>query len=79
MGILRFFLIFIIVSYLIIYLIGIIGKWAVKRWLNKMQDPNNKQTTNKKEGEVTVNFGRKTQRKHFNKDDGEYVDYEEVK
>jgi len=32
----------------------------------------------KKEGDVTIDFDKRTDKKMFNKDSGEYVDYEDV-
>jgi hypothetical protein len=74
---LKFFLIFIA----IVYLIGYVGRLFLSRWLKKMQNPNNfqnNQQTVRPEGAVHINKKTST-KKHFDKQDGDYVDYEEVK
>lgn len=72
---------FLIIFIGIVYIVGYIGRLLIGQWLKKMQNPNqfqNKQQQVRPEGEV---FVKKTtdNKKHFNIDDGEYVDYEEVK
>ncbi len=73
---------FIFIAFLIIYLLGYIGRYLLSRWLKKFQQGAQGQATqggkSQKEGEVTIN-NNPTEKKHFSKDDGEYVDYEEIK
>ncbi len=75
---LKFLLIFIA----IIYISGYLGRLLLGRWLKKMQNPsqfqNNQQQQHRPEGEVSVDK-KANDKKHFEKGDGEYVDYEDVK
>lgn len=41
-----------------------------------MNNRNNNQK--KKEGDITIHFDKRTDKKMFGKDSGEYVDYEDV-
>ena len=57
--------------------------WIVWRILNSVNSyrakaPNPQQTTSKKEGETTVNYVP-PKKKSVGDDEGEYVDYEEIK
>lgn len=72
---LRFFIIFLIVM----YLIGFVAKWAIKRWIKNINKSNNNYNnySNKPEGEVTLKYN-KAKDKKIKKDEGEYIDYEEV-
>lgn len=67
---------FIIILLAVIYLGGLISKWIVKRWLRNFSNKNSYQ--NKKEGEITVKYTQPMEKK-IKKEEGEYVDYEEVK
>jgi hypothetical protein len=74
---LRFILIFI----LVIYLLGILGRWLLVFWVKRMvkRAENFQQSTkNHKEGEITVDFNPGNSKK-FDSSTGDYVDYEEVK
>jgi len=74
---LRFILIFI----LVIYLLGILGRWFLLFWVKRMvkRAENYQQNTkNQKEGEITVDF-KPGNSKKFDRSTGVYVDYEEVK
>ena len=58
----------------------------LKSFINKAQENFNNQMNrnqdNRREGEVKIDFNKKTnsdKRKRSNDDEGEYVDYEEVK
>lgn len=44
----------------------------------KTQSPNKSNNTQRKEGEVKIETNIQ-QKSYFNKNDGEYVDYEEIK
>ena len=69
---------FILITFLVIYVIGFLFKLWLKYFLKKtVKNMTNQNQTNKKEGEVTVEY--KNDNKKFNSDIGEYVDYEEVK
>lgn len=67
---------FIIILLAVIYLGGLISKWLVRRWLKNVSNKNS--YPRQKEGEVTVKYTQATEKK-IKKEDGEYVDYEEVK
>lgn len=67
---------FIIILLAVIYLGGLISKWIVRRWLKNFSNKNSYQK--KKEGEVSIKYTQPTEKK-IRKEDGEYVDYEEVK
>jgi hypothetical protein len=74
---LRFILIFI----LVIYLLGILGRWLLLFWVKRMvkRAENFQQNTkNQKEGEITVDFKPGSSKK-FDSSTGDYIDYEEVK
>jgi hypothetical protein len=45
---------------------------------NVNQQYKNKHRNTRKEGDVTINPNSKKDKKHFKKEDGEYVDYEEI-
>ncbi|OFX56704.1 MAG: hypothetical protein A2046_00195 [Bacteroidetes bacterium GWA2_30_7] len=69
---------FILITFLVIYVIGFLFKLWIKMFLKKaVKNMNNQSQPIKKEGEVTVEY--KNDNKKFKSDDGEYVDYEEVK
>lgn len=72
---LKFLLIFLIV----IYLLGYLGRIFINNWLRKMsnQARENHSNHNQKEGDVTINM-QKGSSKKINKNDGDYIDYEEV-
>lgn len=72
---LKFLLIFLI----IIYLVGFVFRLIVRNWFNKMtnQNPRDYEKNKKKEGDVTIERKPKKD-KTFDKDEGEYVDYEEI-
>lgn len=73
---------------LIYFLIWIITKrifpFLLKRFINKMNNPLDDRQNDffgnkkKKEGEVTIDYAPKKE-KNIGKDNGDYVDYEEVK
>lgn len=73
---------------LIYFLIWIITKrifpFLLKRFINKMNNPLDDRQNDffgkkrKKEGEVTIDYAPKNEKK-IDKDNGDYVDYEEVK
>lgn len=71
---------------LFIFLISYLLKWLfgflIRRWLNKMAGQNGfnaNQYHNRPEGDVKVENKQSANNKRFTKDDGDYVDYEEVK
>ncbi len=75
---------FIVIFLLVIYALGFIGRILLRHYLAKMasrfangfQQNNHHQT--KREGEVTVDV-KPEQGKAYNRNIGEYVDFEEVK
>lgn len=72
---------FLLIFFIIIYLLSFIGKWFFTSLVNKATSGshfNSGQQNNRPEGDVSVQ--KEPQKsKLFKKDDGEYVDYEEVK
>jgi len=79
MAVLKFLLIF----FIVIYLLGYLGKLLFIYWLKKVmnQKMNQNAYEQKKEGEVTINKNAKTTKtaKKYNTSNSEYVDYEEIK
>ena len=71
---------FLLIFFIIVYLIGYLGRIFLKNWLRKMSGQNNQQYNYKQkpEGEVTVDTNPKNSKKGKFKD-GEYVDFEEIK
>ena len=78
MGFLRFIFIFIVV----VYLLSLIFKFALKRFAKKVQrnfDNQQQEYKNqgKQEGEITVEYNKKKKKNSFDGDD-DYVDYKEI-
>ena len=76
---LKIFLFFV----MLVFLGGILSRYLLKRFFKNMQqnmrDPYQQRTNRKKEGKVTIEYDKKKRRgKKFRKDQGDYVDYEEV-
>ncbi len=71
---------FLVIFFSVIYLIGLIVKWFLKRWFVSLsqQNQNNNEQKSQKEGEVTIDYSENTDKK-MGANDGEYVDYEEIK
>ena len=68
---------FLLILFLVIYVLGYIAKFFFARWVKKVSEMQNPENFNrKKEGEVTVNQTQQKQSRF--KDEGEYVDFEEV-
>ena len=70
---------FLLIFFIVIYVLGYVGKWFFAHWIKKMsnQQMNQKEYNNKKEGEVTIDV-KETKNGNKFKGDGDYVDYEEV-
>jgi hypothetical protein len=67
---------------LLVFIGGFISRYLIGRYFRNIRDNihnqyNEKQKERQKDGDVTIN-SKKRNKKHFDKDDGEYVDYEEV-
>ncbi len=77
MALVRFLLVL-----LVIYFIGrIFSRFILRSYVKNMKrnfENQNTQYSNKKEGDVTINPNSKNDKK-FNKGEGDYVDYEEIK
>ncbi len=78
MGFLKFLLFFFIVT----YLLGIIGRFLLRRYVKKFQkhfeqQQSNFQNQHKQEGEITIQKNVNNE-KIINKSDGDYIDYEEI-
>ena len=71
---------FLLIFFIVIYLIGYLGKFFLARWIKKMsgQNMNQNHYQEKQEGEVTINTDP-TKNKKGKFTDGDYVDYEEIK
>ncbi|HOO82960.1 MAG TPA: hypothetical protein PLS94_00215 [Prolixibacteraceae bacterium] len=63
---------------LVIAIIYFIIKWVAKMFEPNKQQANHQQQYKKNEGETTIQFNKKGE-KIINKNEGEYVDFEEVK
>lgn len=79
MGFLKFLLIFFIVT----YVLGIIGRLMIKRFIKKAQknfeqQQSYAQNQHKKEGDVTIHKTTNNE-KLIDKSEGDYIDYEEIK
>ncbi|PKP11415.1 MAG: DUF4834 domain-containing protein [Bacteroidetes bacterium HGW-Bacteroidetes-4] len=72
---------FLLIFFIVIYLLGLLVKWFFASLINKASSGagfDSGRESRRKEGEVSVD---KTpgKSKLFTKDEGEYVDYEEIK
>ncbi|MDA3891929.1 MAG: hypothetical protein PF517_09740 [Salinivirgaceae bacterium] len=70
---------FLLIFFIVIYLIGYLGRFLFTRWIKKVsnQQMGGKDFNPKPEGEVTVDSNAKKSKKdRF--EDGDYVDYEEI-
>lgn len=70
---------FLLIFFIVIYLVGYLGRLFLARWVRNVtgQNTKNHYQKQKPEGEVTINKGNsKSQKNQFN--NGEYVDYEEI-
>lgn len=80
MGLIRIILIFIIIYFAIKLIFQYILFPLVKGYFTTGSGNNSYQyTRNNKEGNVTINNSNNKKKKMVNKDEGDYVDYEEVK
>lgn len=70
---------FLLIFFIVIYVLGYVGKWLFANWIKKMSNNqmNQNEYNTKKEGEVTIDTNRASTEKKF-KDNGNYIDYEEV-
>ena len=72
---------FILILFLIFFIIKFFAQFFLKSFLNKMQNnAGNQQSQHnqKKEGDVTINT-KPNQGKKIDKNEGDYIDYEEIK
>ncbi|MFC2103775.1 DUF4834 family protein [Bacteroidota bacterium] len=72
---------FLLILFLIYFIVRIISRYVLRSYFKKMQrNFENQQNphSNKKEGDVTINTDPKKGKK-IDTDEGDYVDYEEVK
>ena len=77
MALVRFLLILLIIY----FVLRIFTRYVLRSYLNKMKknfENQQNQYNQKKEGDVTINT-KPSKEKKFDKNDGEYIDYEEVK
>jgi len=71
---------FILIFILVIYLLGFVSRWILRRWIQRVTNPEffqQQQTRQRGKGEVTVDYQPKEEKK-IDPSDGEYVDYEDV-
>lgn len=72
---------FLLILFLIFFIVKYFAQFFLRSFLNKMQNNAGNQQSQynrKKEGEVTINTKPK-QGKKIDKNEGDYIDYEEVK
>lgn len=72
---------FLLILVLIFFIVKFFAQFFLKSFLNKMQNNAGNQQSKynqKKEGEVTINT-KPNQGKKIDKNEGDYIDYEEVK
>ncbi|OFX26705.1 MAG: hypothetical protein A2041_08850 [Bacteroidetes bacterium GWA2_31_9b] len=77
------FLRFILIFFLVLYILRIVTQFIFKRYLKKIQKQFDQQQEfykhqNSKEGDVIIEKTEQSTKK-VSKNDGEYVDYEEIK
>jgi hypothetical protein len=85
-GFLKTILIIALVYYLLKIIFRYVFPWLLTNYVNRKmnefgkraQDFNNTQKNRKQDGDVTIDFNP-SNKKHFSKGSGEYVDYEEIK
>ncbi len=71
---------FLVIFFSIIYIIGLLVRWFIKRWFVSLSQQNQKKEPQnaRKEGEVTIDYSQNTDRK-LDAEEGEYIDYEDIK
>ena len=72
---------FILIVFLVFFILKFIAQYFLRSFLKNMQKNSRDQQTQynqKKEGDVTINTKAKTGKK-IDKDEGDYIDYEEIK
>ncbi len=72
---------FLLILFVIFFIVRIFTRYVLRRYFSKMQqnfEDQQQQYQNKKEGDVTINTKPNSSKK-IDKDEGDYVDYEEVK
>lgn len=72
---------FILILFLIFFIIKFLAQYFLRSFMKKMRNnAGNQQSqySQKKEGEVTINT-KQNQGKKIDKNEGDYIDYEEVK
>jgi hypothetical protein len=76
MALLRIILIALLIYYTLKFIVRLIFPWLAKEIINKAS--NVSETGKKREGDVTIQDVSKGKDKVIDKNEGEYVDYEEV-
>lgn len=72
---------FLLILFLIYFIVRIFTRYIFQSYFKKMQgnfENQQNQHNNKKEGDVTINT-KSGKGKKIDKDEGDYVDYEEIK
>lgn len=77
MGFLRTLLLVVIFYYLFRFIVKLLAPVFGYQQVNKNQGQQNRRTEQRSEGDVRVE-NVKNQKSHYSKDEGEYVDFEEV-
>ena len=60
------------------FLVKFLAKFLFPSSSNNSTMNNRNNNPKKKEGDITIHFDKRTEKKMFDKDSGEYVDYEDV-
>ena len=72
---------FLLILFLIYFIVRIFTRYVFRSYFKKMQrnfENQQNQHNNKKEGDVTINT-KPDKGKKIDKDEGDYIDYEEIK
>lgn len=72
---------FLLILFLIFFIVRIFTRYILQSFFKKMQgnvENQQNQYNKKKEGDVTIN-AKQNKGKKIDKDEGDYVDYEEIK
>jgi hypothetical protein len=73
-----FGIIYLVIRFFTRYLLPIFVGSYVNQKASESQNNSRKEEPSKREGEITINYSSQS-KKHLGKDQGEYVDFEEIK
>ena len=76
-----FGIVYIILRFILRYILPLLLGHYINRKVNEMggQGQTSHGKTNRHEGDVTINYSDGNNKKHYSKDKGEYIDFEEIK